>query len=164
MGKFIKSTISNFLNENINNKDFLYKRIEWVLKMYKKLDKNEYSEIEDNLYNFTNNDFPIGLNNIPNEIKLYRVLVINSKNDLDKNILGKHFIAHKDLINDDFLWSIGITKKDYKNLYIVTIITQSEYIDIDWTLNYKARYPNEFEFTLKDNYIFEIENVEKYTN
>ena len=147
----------------VYSKEYINKRIEWVLKKrYRNLDEEEYSEIENNLYNFSNQDFPIGLYNLPKKIKLYRVLHLKSEKDFNKDELGVHFIADTRLINDDFLWSIGITKKEYKKLYLVTINVDSEYIDIDWTLSYKARYPNEFEFTLKDNSKYEVESIEKY--
>jgi hypothetical protein len=146
----------------IYSKEYINKRIEWVLKMYRNLDEEEYSEIENNLYNFSNQDFPVGLYNLPKQIKLYRIIYLKSEKDFNKDDLGVHFIADRRLINDDFLWSIGITKKEYKKLYLISINVDSKYINIDWTLSYKARYPNEFEFTLKDNSKYEIESIEKY--
>jgi hypothetical protein len=146
----------------VYSKEYIYKRIESVLKMYKNLDEEEYSEIENNLYNFSNQDFPVGLYNLPKQIKLYRIIYLKSEKDFNKDNLGVHFIADKKLINDDFLWSIGITKKEYKKLYLISINVDSKYINIDWTLSYKARYPNEFEFTLKDNSKYEVESIEKY--
>ena len=171
--KFADGTNTNFDSNNpdiryakggqVYSKEYINKRIEWVLKKrYRNLDEEEYSEIENNLYNFSNQDFPVGLYNLPKKIKLYRILYLKSEKDFNKDELGVHFIADTRLINDDFLWSIGITKKEYKKLYLVTINVDSEYIDIDWTLSYKARYPNEFEFTLKDNSKYEVESIEKY--
>jgi hypothetical protein len=168
MGKYYDTKISN--NPDIRyagggqvySKEYINKRIEWVLKMYRNLDEEEYSEIENNLYNFSNQDFPVGLYNLPKQIKLYRIIYLKSEKDFNKDDLGVHFIADKRLINDDFLWSIGITKKEYKKLYLISINVDSKYINIDWTLSYKARYPNEFEFTLKDNSKYEIESIEKY--
>ena len=52
-------------------------------------------------FNFYKEDFPYGLNNIPEEVFLYRILGLENLEEIDYNNLGLHYVADENLLNDN---------------------------------------------------------------
>lgn len=146
--------------EDFNEEDYNQIALDYANKYYKdevdsKGPYGNYFDILDRLNDFCNEDFPNGLNNIPYNIELYRFLNVESESDINKESIGKHFVADKDLFEDyDFVESFlyrYISRDELKKCFIVTIETTSDNLDIDQILGNRAEYPSEFEFTLKND-------------
>ena len=165
--KFIKTTIREFLNENLS------KEIDTDLREYAKqfvseeyISDFEQEEALENIYSFIDSNFPCGLQNMPSDVLLYRILDVNIK-DLNTKNIGQHFVGNKNILLDvDFLDSIEFIDKSelpYKvKEYgtIVTILVKKDDIDLYETIRTKGNYLNECEYTVRNmNYI--IKNVEK---
>jgi hypothetical protein len=86
------------------------------------------------------------VNNLPNPIRLYRILVVDNKNDINVNQLGSHYSTNKkDLISShSYLTGYG------EKYFIVTVKAPKELIDINQTIINNILYPNENEVTLKN--------------
>jgi hypothetical protein len=66
----------------------------------------DYDEILNRVNNFYNTDFPYGLNNLPEEVILYRLLNVDGIDDINKQELGKSYVGDKEMFkNEDFLES-----------------------------------------------------------
>ena len=123
-----------------------------------------YSEIKNRVRRFCRSKFPRGLKDIPNPLKLYRLLNVGSQDDINKNNLGNHFVGDKKMFYDEhFLDSASILNgnDEIKKFFLVTIETTSHNLDIDQILGNRAEYPLEYEFTLKDDTNLKIVNVEE---
>jgi hypothetical protein len=156
-----------FVNESIQNE--LYADLREYAKQFV-LDEYytdfEQEEALENIYKFIDNDFPNGLQNLPNKVLLYRILDINVK-DLNPNKIGQHFVGDKNLLfNSDFLNSIEFIDKTElphkikETGIIVTVEVDKDDIDLYETIRTKGNYLSEFEYTIRSsNYI--IKNIEK---
>lgn len=92
------------------------------------------------------NDIISYLNNLPDPVKLYRILVADSKDDININQLGSHYSTNKkDLISShSYLTGHG------EKYFIVTVKSPKKLIDINETIVNNILYPNENEITLKN--------------
>lgn len=126
-----------------------------------------YEEIEERIVEFAISDFPCGLQNIPNPLYLYRLLVVESEDKINKRTLGKYYVGDKDMLVDyDFLSSTSIfdITDDNHKWFIVKIKTTPDNLDIEDMLGNRAEYPSEYQFTLLDDNdldIIKIEEIEK---
>jgi hypothetical protein len=156
-----------FVNESIQNEldaDLREYAKQFVLDEY--YTDFEQEEALENIYKFIDNDFPNGLQNLPNKVLLYRILDINVK-DLNPNKIGQHFVGDKNLLfNSDFLNSIEFIDKTElphkikETGIIVTVEVDKDDIDLYETIRTKGNYLSEFEYTIRSsNYI--IKNIEK---
>lgn len=120
------------LNETINKKRLLKKLEEMGF------DKEEsVSELE-NLIDY--------VNNLPETIKLFRILSVDDVEDINKDELGSHYsISKKDLVSSHTYVSKFGEKK-----YLVSVEAPKKLIDIQSTLENRILYPNELEITLKN--------------
>ena len=120
------------LNETINKKRLLKKLEEMGF------DKEEsVSELE-NLIDY--------VNNLPETIKLFRILSVDDVEDINKDELGSHYsISKKDLVSSHTYVSEFGEKK-----YLVSVEAPKKLIDIQSTLENRILYPNELEITLKN--------------
>lgn len=145
----------------------LYTAKEYSDKYYKDDKFFNYDEILHRLNNFYDTDFPYGLKNIPNKLILYRLLNVDSINDINKKELGRSYVGDKDMFDDeDFLYSASILSGNdpIKTWYIVTIETTPDNLDIDTMLGNRAEYPTEYEFTLKSSVNLKIIDIEEFDN
>ena len=107
------------------------------------------------------NNYPYGLKNIPNILRLFRYLEVKHEYKINKENLGISYVADKKLITPDFINSIFA--KGYYG-FIVEVETTKDQIDINGTIESNAEYPDECEITLKENAKLKIINIEKYVN
>lgn len=156
-----------FVNENLS------KEIDTDLREYAKqfVSEEYYTDFEqeealENIYSFIDSNFPCGLQNMPSDILLYRILDVNIK-DLNTKKIGQHFVGDKNmLLNVDFLNSIEfIDKSEFPHKVkeygtIVTILVKKDDIDFYETIRTKGNYLNECEYTVR-NMNYAIKNVEK---
>lgn len=86
------------------------------------------------------------LQNLPEEIKLYRIINADNKKDINLIQPGSHYShSKKDLMNSH-TYTAGYGDKKY----LITIIAKKNQIDIFSTLENNILYPNEQEITLKN--------------
>lgn len=103
------------------------------------------------------NDLIKYYNNLPDTIKLYRILQVNNEKDINTNQLGYHYSPNKNDLLKSHLYSKN------SNYYLVTVNAPKELIDINNSISNNILYPNEQEITLKNKgkgvEIISIENV-----
>jgi hypothetical protein len=129
---------------------------------------NEEEDGVEFLTRFLNEDFPYGLRNIPDKVTLYRLLALNDVKDIDVDDFGTHYVADKNLIDSDFINTIGLEDvvgmldMDYENtkLYIVTVELDKNQIDFIHTIHNRLLYPTENEFTTIKSPKIVIKNIE----
>lgn len=116
---------------------------------------NTEEEAAEYLDDIRNKRFPDGLANIPPEMTLYRVILIQNGKKMDEEEVGKHFVADKDILyNEEFLNNIGIFEmldwdSDNGELWLLTCKVQKTNLDLHETIRHRLMYPTEEEFTLK---------------
>ena len=105
-------------------------------------------------------DFPDGLNNIPDKVILYRVVLIEDGESINEEKVGEHFISYPN-IDRGFLEKIGLWDnwdKDNDKLWLLECETNVDNIDLGRTLGNRLLYPRENEFTLKNEKKIKIIN------
>jgi len=141
--------------DDVDNNSHLYNLGEDEIYNYK-LQKKSY-------YNFIETDFPRGLQNIPDPVKLYRILKVNNIKDIRKDNLGKHYVGDPNLFYDDgFLDSIGILKNFKEYFYVIEINTPLININIRDSIFSKYNFPDEYEYIIKDSTNIEIVDITKF--
>lgn len=153
-----------FIKENIDVD--IEKAKDYAIDVYQGKDYGylKYNDIEDRLISFAKDDFPYGLQNIPNPLYLYRLIIARKESEINKDILGLHYVGDKDMLYDfDFLTSSSIIDETKYNdkWFIVTIKTTPNNLNIDNMLGNRAEYPTEYEYTLLDDKNLEIVNIEE---
>lgn len=85
------------------------------------------------------------IKNLPDPVKLYRILVVDNKNDINVKELGSHYsTSRKDLISShNYLTGLG------EKYFLVTVKSPKKLIDVNETIVNNILYPNENEITLK---------------
>jgi hypothetical protein len=83
---------------------------------------------------------------LPEELKLYRILSVDSKEDINKEELGSHYSTDKKnlLSSHDYVTGSG------EEYYLVTVKAKKSMVDVMETLENNILYPNEKEITLKN--------------
>ena len=83
---------------------------------------------------------------LPEELKLYRILSVDSKEDINKEELGSHYSTdRKNLLSShDYVTGSG------EEYYLVTVKVKKSMVDVMETLENNILYPNEKEITLKN--------------
>ena len=111
---------------------------------------NTKEDARDELDYLLDTDYPGGYRNMPDHIKLYRIIFLDEESYIDEDKLGQHWIMNSDLIDDMFIKKIKETSGSGGDPIIIqgTFITK----DIDWkeTLNNNMEFPREFEVTAGD--------------
>jgi hypothetical protein len=84
--------------------------------------------------------------NLPDTIKAYRILSVNSKKDINLDGIGSHFALNRsDLVkNHSFCTGCG------ENYYIITANIPKKEVDQQETIHNNILYPNENEITVKN--------------
>ena len=114
---------------------------------------NNSEEAEEEIENLINMDFPYGFKNIPNEVILYRVLLLKDGESVNEENVGEHFISESNLIDIGFLEKIGVLDSwsEDARLWLLTCQTSRDNINIERTIGNRLIYPREYEFTLYNN-------------
>lgn len=101
--------------------------------------KDEAEEKLDSLINY--------IKNLSDPVKLYRILVVDSKEDINTEELGSHYSTdRRDLISShSYLTGSG------EKYFLVSVKAPKKLIDINETISNNILYPNENEITLKKN-------------
>ena len=120
------------LNEAINKK-----RLISLLKTMDITGEDAKSELE---------DIVSYVKELPEELKLYRRLSVDSKEDINKEELGSHYSTDKKnlLSSHDYVTGSG------EEYYLVTVKAKKSMVDVMETLENNILYPNEKEITLKN--------------
>jgi hypothetical protein len=112
------------------------------------------------------NEYPHGLKNIPNKVKIYRILFLENKDEFNKNEFGCHYFTDTTLLWDsDFILRIGGEEYDWdiQHPYVFELLIDRNEIDFSHTISNNLLYPNEFEITTKTkNPNIEILNIKDY--
>lgn len=129
---FIGMKLLYILNETINKKRLLKKLEEMGFDKEDALSELEY------LVDY--------VENLPEKVKLYRILSLDDINDINKDELGSHYsISKKDLVSSHSYVSEFGEKK-----YLVSVEVLKNLIDVQSTLENRILYPNEKEITIKN--------------
>ena len=120
------------LNETIHKK-----RLISLLKTMDITGEDAKSELE---------DIVSYVKELPEELKLYRILSVDSKDDINKEELGSHYSTdRKNLLSShDYVTGSG------EEYYLVTVKAKKSMVDVMETLENNILYPNEKEITLKN--------------
>jgi hypothetical protein len=164
--KFIKTTLREFLNENVSNETIF---------------GHDYSDLLDNI---SNKDAGLtwvepqeildskieSLRELQNEQKivLYRLIFAKTKDDINVDKIGNHFVSDVDDFHDDMLdYLYYNAKRENKkikksDLWLIKIETQSNNIDFYETILTFSLHPNEDEITIKNDKLIKILSINKF--
>ena len=83
--------------------------------------------------------------NLPNPVKLFRIVVIDDENDINTTYPGSHYsTSQKDLIHShSYLTGYG------DKYFLMVVSADKSLIDVNSTIHNNILYPNENEVTLK---------------
>jgi hypothetical protein len=85
---------------------------------------------------------------LPSELKLYRVVFLEDKNDLDVNTLGSHYSLSKEVLSASHS---DVPHNGAKGKpYMLTVVVPKSSIDVLETIKNRELYPHEEEITLKN--------------
>ena len=107
--------------------------------------------LKDMGFNYEDSQFELNslvkyVENLPNPVKLYRIVVIDDENNINTTYPGSHYsTSQKDLV-DSHSYLTGYGDK----YFIMTVIASKELIDVNSTIHNNILYPNENEVTLKN--------------
>lgn len=83
---------------------------------------------------------------LPEELKLYRIILADNKNDINFKQPGSHYSTNKrDLMNSHY-FTTGVGSKTF----LLTVLADKSLVDKEETFNNRVLYPNENEITLKN--------------
>jgi hypothetical protein len=84
--------------------------------------------------------------NLPNPVKLFRIVVIDDENDINTTYPGSHYsTSQKDLIHShSYLTGYG------DKYFLMVVSADKSLIDVNSTIHNNILYPNENEVTLKN--------------
>lgn len=90
-----------------------------------------------------------GLKKLPNIITLYRIVFIESLDDLNTQELGSHYVLDKDDLESSHYSSPHDGANG--NPFMISVKAQKNMIDFNTTITNNIQYPHETEITLKNN-------------
>ena len=127
-------------------------------------DANTLSEaienVVDSFKRLLRDEFPDGFNEIPNPVKAYRFVVLDTPNDLNRKNLGYSWFTNPNRIeNPDFKQQLSHLQT--KNLYLITAEIPINKIDITRSLFQRDMVWIENEIVLKDDSDIEIISLDK---
>jgi hypothetical protein len=123
----------HLLTEKINKERYLS-----LLKREMDYDEEEAKEVL--------NDIIDSVKNLPEEIKLFRIIHVDNKEDINTEQLGSHYSTNKkDLLNShSFADGIG------DQSFLITVLSPKKLVDVGETVYNNVLYPHENEVTLKN--------------
>lgn len=123
----------HLLTEKINKERYLS-----LLKREMDYDEEEAKEVL--------NDIIDSVKNLPEEIKLFRIIHVDNEEDINTEQLGSHYSTNKkDLLNShSFADGVG------DQSFLITILTPKKLVDVGETVYNNVLYPHENEVTLKN--------------
>ena len=83
---------------------------------------------------------------LPEEIKLYRIVLADDKKDVDLDKPGSHYGMNRRQLVDSHHFATGVGDKTF----LLSVIANKSQIDKEETLHNRALYPHENEITLKN--------------
>lgn len=83
---------------------------------------------------------------LPQKLKLYRIVQVDNKEDIDLKKPGSHYSTEKKDLISNHSFAVGYGEEKY----LLTIVADKSQIDIDETFSNRINYPNESEITLKN--------------
>jgi len=86
------------------------------------------------------------LEKLPEEIKLYRIISVDNKEDINTKFLGSHYSHSKKDLMSSHSFTTGYGEKKF----LITVTAKKNQIDLFSTLENNILYPNEQEITLKN--------------
>jgi hypothetical protein len=86
------------------------------------------------------------IKDLPSEIILYRIIRVDSKDEIDTESIGSHFSREKEdlLMSHDYVTGVG------NRYYLITVLAKKRQVDVEETITKNILYPNEQEITLKN--------------
>lgn len=125
------------------NKDKVKKFINIALESGFHDEESAQEHLEDIIKNF---------NNLPDPVRLYRIIFLSKKSDLNRDELGSHYVLNKQkLIRDHYDKMLyDYSKFENSKPYILTVECNKSQIDFDETISNNLMYPHEEEITLKN--------------
>ena len=152
----IKTTIREFLNENISDHKIFGHNYSDLLNNISNKDSGllwvEPKELLDNKIE--------SLKELQNEQKivLYRLVFSKTKNDINVDKIGHHFVG--DI--DDFHAKRENKKIKKSDLWLIKLKTISSNIDFHETILTFSLHPNENEITIMDDKLIKIISIDKF--
>ena len=86
------------------------------------------------------------VNNFPQSTKLYRIIRVEKKEDINLNNPGSHYSNKKKELISNHCFAVGCGE----NEYLITVLANKNQIDFDATVENRLLYPHENEITLKN--------------
>jgi hypothetical protein len=155
-------TYKEFIFEKLTKNDFSkLKKIGYDFIEHMTWKPHYDHDMQKNVDDFINGDFPHGLQNIPNPVTLYRILQVNNIAEINKRNLGDHFVGDIKIFNSKFFESIGFQFPAWRK-FIVTVQMEPDNIDYKKSIINTISYPNEYEYRVKDDTNLKIINIEEY--
>jgi len=91
------------------------------------------------------------IDDLPEEVILYRVVFLDSPSDLNKIKPGTHYVLNKEsLLKNHYLMDMVSSHSQGEKPYLITIKVEKNKVDIATTIDNNLRYPNEEEISLKN--------------
>ena len=125
---------------------------------------SEYNAIDGDkfLIELISGPFPFGYSEIPDEIELMKIVYLKSEKDLDKEKLSVHYFANPEDIENI---RSKLNGADHEGeLYLITVKTNKQNIDVEQTLRNNLLYQFEYETTLKPKSDVKIIKIERLKN
>lgn len=130
--RFIK--YSSNINESIPKKSIINQMV--VTMDYKEEDAKD--ELESMIE---------WLNSLPNELELYRIVFVDSEEEINLKEPGAHYAMDKEQLLSSHSWLDGYGDKKF----LITVIAKKSMIKKSTTLMVRAIFPHENEILLKNN-------------
>jgi hypothetical protein len=153
----------NKLNESFS-KDFINNLADDIIYHSDAMEQGawmDYDEPENvsikNVKRFIHNIFKTdwvngGLKNIPNIIKLYRVVFLSDEKELKSEFLGHHWVRNEKLVKThiaDMMGQFNLEPKQKERQYMITAEFKKDDIDIYHTVYNNVSVDHEEEVTIK---------------
>jgi len=129
----MRALIKQILKEELSGKKYFISRLI-------EMGFDEESAIEELKFIVDN------LKDLPNEIILYRIVVADSKSDIDLEQVGSHYSMDKHSLLDSHSYVTGYGE----NYFLLKVKVPKKLIDRNETILNNILYPNEKEVTLKN--------------
>lgn len=83
---------------------------------------------------------------LPDELKLYRIILADDKKDIDFKQPGLHYSTRKKDLMGSYYFATGVGDKTF----LLTVLADKSLVDKEETFHNRVLYPNENEITLKN--------------